>query len=214
MSQIAKPKRIRPFEDYGNAKDTDILTTGRAVEINTFGNTNFPNPPIDAKAFKADNDQFATLLVEAQDGGRTAIAQKNKQREVVIKNLRLVGRYVEVTANGDPATFNTSGFIAASTTRTVQVPLSPRIQSVNHGAVSGQLIVRLKSVPGAFSYELRYAPQTNGTPGAWTTQLVTGLRPPVNLTGLTPGTVYAFQARAMDKAGYSDWSDAVTMMCI
>ena len=29
------------------------------------------------------------------------IAQKNKQREAVIKMLRLLGRYVEVTSDGD-----------------------------------------------------------------------------------------------------------------
>jgi hypothetical protein len=65
----------------------------------------------------------------------------------------------------------------------------------------------------ALSYELRYAAITNGTPGPWISQLVTGVKTPVTLSGLTPGTLYAFQARSMSKAGHSDWSDSVTFMC-
>ena len=33
------------------------------------------------------------------------------------------------------------------------------------------------------------------------------------ITGLTPGTVYNIQVRAVTKAGYTDWSDPVTRIC-
>ena len=75
------------------------------------------------------------------------------------------------------------------------------------------MLVYLNAVINALSYELRYAVVTNGMPGEWTNQLVTGVRKPVVLNGLTPGTTYAFEVRSMDKAGYSDWSDSVTKIC-
>ena len=34
-----------------------------------------------------------------------------------------------------------------------------------------------------------------------------------SVTGLTPGTIYAFQVRAMGRLGYTDWSDSATRMC-
>ena len=63
-------------------------------------------------------------------------------------------------------------------------------------------------------YELRSAVTDNGsTPLAWTTEIVTGVKTPVTMTGLKPGTNYAFQVRTLGKSGYSDWSDSATFMC-
>ena len=57
----------------------------------------------------------------------------------------------------------------------------------------------------AGSYELHYGPAVNGgAPTTWTTQGVLMVKSPVVLTGLTPGTTYFFQARALLKDGYTD----------
>jgi hypothetical protein len=92
--------------------------------------------------------------------------------------------------------------------------LSEKIRKIQHGANSGQLVVWIKAVPGALCYELRHAAVTGDVPGEWTTLLLTkGTRKPVNLSSLNPGSVYAFQARALVKDGYTDWTDSVTFMC-
>ena len=76
------------------------------------------------------------------------------------------------------------------------------------------MLVQIKAVAKARSYELRFAVAgSGGTPGAWTTELVTKVKPPVTVNGLTPGTIYAFQVRALGKLGYTNWSDSVTFMC-
>ena len=49
---------------------------------------------------------------------------------------------------------------------------------------------------------------------AWISQPVVGIRSPTTISGLTPGVVYAFQARAVTKTGFTDWSDSVTRMCV
>ena len=49
-------------------------------------------------------------------------------------------------------------------------------------------------------------------PPSWTNQLVASVKAPINFSGLTPGTTYAFQARALVKDKYTDWSDSVTFM--
>ena len=71
----------------------------------------------------------------------------------------------------------------------------------------------MTAVSGAHSYDVHYAVLTNGTPGSWTTQTVTQAKKPVIFNGLAPGTTYAFQVRALGKAGYTDWSDSATKMC-
>ena len=63
------------------------------------------------------NDSFSALIAGAMDGSKKVIAQKDKQREVVIKKLRILGRYVEESCNGDKAVFASSGFQAASKTK-------------------------------------------------------------------------------------------------
>src|SRR5947207_3046813 len=123
MTKTAKPMKLKPFEDYDSLKDLDVLATGRAVEAR-IENPNFPNLPVDAKTLKAHNDDFEADLIASHDGSRQAKADKNKSRELLIKDLRLNGRYVQVVANGDPAVFNTSGFVPAAAGRTPRFSLS------------------------------------------------------------------------------------------
>ena len=54
----------------------------------------------------------------------------------------LLGHYVEATCNDDLATFNTSGFTAASNTRTAPQPLAQaKFSSIDRGPNSGQAVV-------------------------------------------------------------------------
>jgi hypothetical protein len=82
-------------------------------------------------------------------------------------------------------------------------------------------LVTVKSVSKALHYELHSAPivvangVTPGTPGPYTTTMLTSVKQPVTFNNLTPGTAYTFQARAYGKPGYyTDWSDSVQRMCI
>ena len=105
--------------------------------------------------------------------------------------------------------------LAASTTRVPPAPLPlPVIRSVDHGAISGEIVVQVEAIPKAVHYEIRYGAQVNGAaPGSWTSKVVTKVRPPVRFQGLAPGSVYAFQVRALGKVGSRDWTDSATCMC-
>ena len=207
---------IRPLEGYSKVSDGDVVARGTAVETGMTGNANFPSPPVDLAALKAAIERLLALMGEALDGSKKVIAEKNKQRHDVIQMLRLLGRYVEVTCKDDMAIFKSSGFEPASTTKAPPQPLpQPSIRKIDHGATTGQLLVLVNAVLNARSYDLRYAPAgSSGTPSTWTTELVTSVKSAVRINGLTPGTTYAFQVRAMGKLGYTDWSDSATAMCI
>jgi Fibronectin type III domain len=194
----------------------DLLASATAIYTGTNGNPAYPNPPVDRAGLKADIDHFSSAITAAQDGGKKAIVERNRLAEVLIKKLRKLGKYVEISCNDDMKTFLSSGFEAASVARPSAQGLSDSIRSIKAGPNSGQFLVSIAAVPGAHSYEVRCGVVGAGgaLPGAWTSQPAGKTRPPALITGLTPGANYAIQVRAVTKAGYTDWSDPLTRICI
>ena len=90
-------------------------------------------------------------------------------------------------------------------TATPQPLDGPPTFKVENGPVSGQLILKGKPVLRAVSYVVHYAPLgSDGKPGSWTELApVTAIRSIV-FNGLTAGTTYAFQVRALGRAGYTN----------
>jgi hypothetical protein len=211
--KMAKQKQIKALVGFVKVADNVVVNRGTAVQTGMNGNPNFPAPPVDLAVLKTNIDSLSALVSESLDGSKKVIAQKNKQRQTVMEMLRLLARYVEMACKNDMAVFQSSGFEAATTTKSAPRALSETIRSIEHGANSGQIIVQIKGVSKALSHELRYAVDANGVPGTWTTVLVTSIRGPLALSNLTPASTYAFQVRALRMDGYTDWSDSVTFMC-
>jgi len=211
-----KVRTIRPLLGFSRLPDADLLSRFTAIEAGVYGNPDFPSPPVEAAVFKAGVADYAAAIAAALDGGKKAIAERGKCREVLIPMSRFLGAYVEHASNGDLTTFLSSGFVAAplATRGAAQLLAQPVIARIDNG-LSGQLLVTLKAVPKARHYEVRYASvPTGGVPGAWTSILAATTEKSVPCNSLTPGTTYAFQVRAYNKVGYTDWSDSLTRMCM
>jgi hypothetical protein len=175
----------------------------------------FTKPPIDLGAYAAAVASYEDSLPAAMDGSKTAVERKNKPRADAIRMYTMLGHYVEGHCNNAMATFVLLGFQPITVTRTATPPASESIRKVEPGVNSGQIVVTPMRLPEAGSYELRWAPvPPDGVPTAWTNLLFTKVRPPRIISGLTPGTIYAFQIRALVKSGLTDWSDSVTLMCV
>ena len=210
-----KIKKLKALLGFHGTPDPDVLKKLNTVHDGMKGNSAFPTPPVDMTMFKSGIDLFNVLITDAEDGGKKAISAKNKQREVMIKEVTLLGHYVESACNDDLATFNTSGFVAAPTSRTPPQPLPPAtIAWIDRGPGTGEVVVKPEGLPKALSYDLHYGLVANaGTPPAtWTKLTLTGAKK-VTITSLTPGANYAFQIRALGRLGYTDWSDPITFIC-
>lgn len=205
-------KPIKPLDGFANVSDADVITRATAVQTALTGNANFPSPPVDLSVLKTNIDTFVTLVAQAADGSKKVIADKNKQRATVVEMIRMLARFVEGASKGDMSTFQTSGFQPASSTKTKPQPLSEKIRKIAKGPNSGQVKIWVHPLKDALSYVVRYGPSVNGAvPTAWTEQPVGLVKGAVLLSGLTPLTTYAFQARAsMKDSRYTDWSDSVT----
>ena len=211
-------KQLHVKFGYGPLTDKDVATAAVAVVDGLTGNLKLTNPPINPADLKAQIDIYASLIAAAEDGGKKAITERKKQRAVVVKMLRTLGHWVEMSCNDDPAILQSSGFqqkTAPTRSATPQPLDGPPLFKLTNGPTLGQLIFHGKPVSGAVSYTVHYAPiGSDGKPGPWTELTpLTGIRSIV-VNGLTPGTTYAFQVRALTKSGMTDWSDAVTRICI
>jgi hypothetical protein len=212
----ASTQRLNIRRNFRRAKLDDILSRAHTVFTDMGVNVGvFTTPPIPLTTLKQDSDNLATSSAAAKEGGPKEIAQREKDRLTLEHDLDLLGSYALKVANGDPAILASSGFI----------PLPPRVRSepqplLTPGApeieqgVTGQFYVSVSPIKGARNYEVHFAPVVNGLPGTWTTETMAIARKPLTITGLTPGTTYAFQVRAFGKAGWTDWSASATRMAI
>ena len=210
-STVNKIKAKLAFHDVSDANALQQFT---AVLQGMKNNPAYPNTPVDMATYEKGVDSFGTLLTDAQDGGKKAISAKDKQRVAVIKMYTLLGHYVEAACNDDPATFNTSGFIAVARTKTAPQPLAgSSFQWIDRGPNSGEIVVKVAALIGAIAYELRYTLAANGgAAGPSTTLTLTSPRK-LTITGLTPAGSYQFQVRALGKLGFNDWSTPMTFIC-
>lgn len=213
MSTTKVPK-IKPVENYSNMANSEIVNRASAAYTGLNGNVNFTNLPVALTDFKAQIDSVTVLMAQAIDGGKKIVAEMRKQVRALIKMMRALGRHVELNCKDDESIFKSSGFEAVSTTKTAPAALTEKIRSVAHGTVSGEIVLKLKAVAKAGSYDLRFGPSASGgLPTTWTTKSTTSVKAPIIIDGLTPGTIYAFEARVLVGSQFTDWSDPVTFMC-
>ena len=207
-------KKIKAKLGFHGVSDSDVLKAGNTAYDGLLkNNAAYPNPPVPLPTFRQALDSFSALIVDAEDGGKKSISAKNKQRAAVIKMYVLLGHYVEATCSEDLATFNTSGFTAASNTRTAPQPLAQaKFSSIDRGPNSGQAVAKVESQTGAIAYDVNYALEgTGGVLGPPTTVTLTGPKK-VTISGLAPAGTYQFQVRALGKLGYTDWSPPMTFI--
>ena len=209
---MSNPREIKAIDGFSRVADGAVVSRATHIQVAMTGNGNFANSPVDLAALKTAIETFSALIAEALDGSKKVIAQKNKQRAAVIKMLKLLGRYVQVTSDGDMAIFQTSGFEAAAP-KTATTPLTEKIRKIAHGSNSGEIDLWLKAVAGASMYEVRYTPASAGAATAWTTVPLSNVKSVLALKGLTPATLYLIQARALVGSSFTDWSDPISFIC-
>ncbi len=204
---MSKSKQIKA-SGFSRVLNADLVSRSNAVCTGMTGNPAYPSPPVELASLKSAIDTFTASIVDALDGSRKAIVERNKQREALVTMLHLLGRYVEIHCKNDMATFLSSGFEAVSHTRTPAQALPPSaILKVDQGN-TGQLLLSIKPLPRARSYEVRYAPVgTSAPPSSWPTATFTSAKKAAAVNNLTPGTIYAFQVRALGRLGYVHVND-------
>jgi hypothetical protein len=218
MTNSTKQHPIKAITNFRTMTADVVVTTAANIENAAYNNPAFagaPPQPVDQPTLKAATDALVAANAAAVDGGKRAVEQQKHQKEIVVKLLVQLAHWAEANCKDDMTTFLTSGFQAAASTKAKTTPLSETIRKVVQGN-SGQLLVTLMKYPGAASYEVRWggAPAGGGVPTAWSSQPLPNVKTPATISGLTPGTTYVIQARAVIKTGYTDYGQPVLHMVI
>jgi hypothetical protein len=206
--------RARVADGFRKQSAEQLITTAGAIIAGLTNNPAFPAPTVDLKAVQDAADELNTALAAQPHGGTAATAEKRNKQEALIVLLRKLKHYVEDNCGNDRAVLLSSGFQAASITRTRSPLANPAILSVDFGN-STELVLKVGAISRAKCYEVRSAAMGSGNvPGSWQTAgLFTNSRA-MTIAGLVPGTTYVFQVRAVGGAtGYSDWSNPVSRIC-
>ena len=199
---------------FRNATDAQIVAMADAVVAGMTNNIAFPQPSVDLATLEAALDQFKNAIATQAAGGRAATAHKYQRREALMRLLRKLAHYVEGNCDNDLSVLMSSGFAAKSMNRAQSACPKAVIVRVKNGRAT-ELLVKVSAIANAKCYEIRCAALAeDGTPGRWQNSgLFTNSRI-MTVSGLTPGKMYAFQARAVGGAtGYGDWSDTVSHRC-
>jgi hypothetical protein len=207
--------KIRIADGLRTQSAERLITTAGAIINGLTGNPSFPSPPVDLKTVQAAVDDLSAAMVAQAKGGPAATAEKRNKQEALIGLLRRLRPYVEEHCGNDLSVLLSSGFQAAVTTR-VRSPLSnPSILKVGFGN-STELVLKVTPIAHAKCYEVRFAAVGEGnTPGPWQTAGMFTNSRSMTIDGLTPGTTYLFQVRAIGgSTRYSDWSNTVSRMCV
>lgn len=199
------------LKGFSKFSDADLLFFARHVLEMMSASSNFPNPVVSMAALAAIIAAFQEALTAVQEGGRTAIAMKDKIRAQLDQALRQLAIYVQTVADGDPSIVTSSGFQTRKQTSSPQPqPAGPGIRKILNGA-SGELLIYIKAEAYAKTYNLRFGPVSTD-PESWTVRNVAGVKSAVSIKGLTPGVVYGFQVQALGNNGLTGWSDTLTHM--
>ncbi len=216
MSTTKKQKPIKAIVNFRRMGPEVVVSASEAIQAHFNNNPDATVPlPVDMATVKSATDLLLAKIAASADGGKTAVAEKNQQKEVVVGLLEQLAHYAEANCKGDMTRFLSFGFKPKASTKHKTATVSEAIRKIEPGNNSGEFKVSLMSFPGAGSYEVQWAPAVNeGVPGSWTGKVFTSLKPPVLITGLNPGTTYIFRARAVRNAGHSDWSESVTRIAV
>lgn len=206
-----KMSQLRVLLSFAKASDHALEETANSVHTKLYGNAVYPSPPVTALDLQAAITAFTLAIAAADQGGPEDTADKNEKREVLIELLRKLAEYVQEKHNNILSDLLSSGFEAVSTNRAA-VPLeTPSIKDIVNQH-TGQLKVRIQTVPNARAYEVRYALiAPDGTPGAWMDGGIFTDSRQLIVPGLTPGANYLFAVRGIGgSTQYSDWSNPVS----
>ena len=216
MSTTTIQKPIKAIVNFRRMGPELVVSTSEAIQAHFNNNPDAAAPlPVDMATVKSATDLLLAKIAAAADGGKTAVAAKNQQKEVVAGLLEQLAHYAEANCKGNITTFLSFGFRPKASTKNKTAPVSQSIRKIEPGKNSGEFKITLMPFPEAGSYEVQWAPlAAGGVLGSWTSKVFTSRKPPVLITGLTPGTTYVFQARGVTNTGHSNWSETVTRIAV
>jgi len=191
-------------------KLSDAVFSSKSSDIYTsmLNNVYYVTPVPDLATVSAALQAYTNALIAAQTRERTAVQLKNQARVALTDNLKLLGVYVTLTANGDTAKLASSGYDMAKS-RSPKPPITkPENLVVVAGVNSGELDISVNTVANAMSYAYQYTTSSVTGDSIWITDISTSRK--YTISGLVSGTKYTCRVGAVGSKNQIVYSDTVT----
>ena len=173
----------------------------------------FDAPPIagaDLMDFATSVSEAITVADAAKATYHSLVQAQNDLVAQLVSYLRQTGSYVQTVSAGDAAIIQLAGLSVR------KVPASIGLLNAPVGFVaeptSNPGILQLKWKPNrhAHAYQVEYSTDSNFTGPS--TRMVMGVRSKKMIFGLTSATRYYIRVAAINAAGPSQWSNALTVV--
>lgn len=201
-------RKERVYTDYTRWTDDALATlAGRTVEFLT-DNTAFANPQPDLATYTALVVEYRQKLEIARNrGSLVEVTDKNNTRRDLLRAMKQMAFYVNMTANGDAHLLASSGFFLVGQPQALRIPQVPLFGILEDGARSGEMNFRFEAVASAWEYEYQIASilGTDGEP-EWGDLIRSTQSLRNEVIPAVPGTRYFARVRARNGKGESDWS--------
>jgi hypothetical protein len=153
--------RRRLITNFRRLSEADFQVQEGRVQVAMQNNPYFPlpwsAPAPSLQQIEPAYEVYHSAFLASATRDTVRIAERNAARRVVEDLLQKLASYVEFVAQDDEAALQSSGFeLRRESTRIDRSapPPAPANLRVEHGALSGQLVVRFSRVPGAASYDM------------------------------------------------------------
>ncbi len=197
----------KPKLELRKRTDTELITFAQGIVTAMTGNPNFTTPMPALTVITAAITDLQTKIGEVtdlQNQLRQAHTDKDTSREGLEQQLNYLANYVEIAAAGSVSKIESAGMSVRSPAVPIGLPTAPQNLNANASTYPGAIDLVWDPVPGAASYEIQCKIHGGASPFE-NAKISTASR--TTLEGLTPGTQYAFQVRAVGAAGPSPYSD-------
>lgn len=202
-------------------KAPELLVLSRKVKESLYNGPLFQQRSSEFEQDLQKLSEGIDRLQKAQDESQTRdslkIAFREKTRDEVGVLLGRVVKHVELTANGNLAVLQNSGFELTqdkSKKPHSSQPLPAPIVTLKHGRISGTLMANAKPVPGAASYEFRITDSDPTISENFSPFGTFAHGTHITIPDRTPGRTYSVIARCIGTAGPGAWSSPFTLMSL
>lgn len=191
-------------------KPADKLTLGATHIVAMTGNANYPQAtrvPTDAQVRTAQ-DELASAQGEVDNAEivwKQKIQIRDQKEEAWDTVITARANNCEAVTPNDLAALASTGFPLRSAGGPIGELPAPGDLRATATENEGEIELRCNTVRGASSYEWECKAHDNVT-APWEA-IKTSTATKILVTGRTPGTLYAFRARAVGSAGPGSWSD-------
>jgi hypothetical protein len=186
-----KKKLSLSFKDY---RDEDLNVAAIIIVSKMTGNENFPDAVPLVNELTDLSRRYLDAMSAASLRDMEKVAIKNQLRGHLIRALKQLGLYVTLVAKGNNLLLLSSGF-PLTKPKGETVLSEPQEFKVSAGRYYGEVILKVKRVPGAKSYLYQYTPDPLTEASVW--KSVIGTRCKITIKDLPLGQKIWFQMAAI-----------------